>query len=158
MAIFCIVCNLCQAQHLELTKEGMRSTEDSSKVYVEYGYLNSDRSTIENYFNSKVKDIDYFKYQVIQVNEHKWRIKGYLDSPKLIIFGKSEIQFQLNIDFDPSDLKISCDLFKSSGKPLKFGLLFAKSGKVRIHATKTFIEDEINGLIQKTFEDRIIIK
>ncbi len=155
----CSLFTICQAQRLELTREGMRSSVDSSSVYVEYFYAHNSKKSVIEYFDKKVAGVDFFSYETRKIGEDKAIVSGYIDGTILIIFGRSEIAFELQFSFDESSVKVSCGLATTSGKPLKLGRLFGKkSGKARISGPKTLIETKVNDIIRSVFDEEVIIK
>lgn len=160
MTVLCCLFNICHAQQLELTKDGFRSSADLTLPYVEYSYSDGGESAAENYFKDKEQDINFLEFTFENYKPHKWRVKGYWDSSKLVLAnGKSEIPFEYEVEFSPASVKISCELLTSKGKPYDYSFLFKKkSGKVRSGFTNSFIEDQANTFIQKVLEDQIVIK
>lgn len=150
----------CHAQKLVLTSNGMRSSEDLSSASVEYKANDDQTDFLWDYTKKKLSSgVDFFSYTIDYIGDDKIRIGGYIDGASMLVFGKTEITFSMLMEFDAYKVKVSSELSKTNGKPLKFGSLFSKkTGKVRLAAPKNKIEEEINRLIDKILGDAVVIK
>lgn len=147
----------CQAQQLLLTHVGLMSSEDPSIPYVEYAYRDCDLDQMKSYLDKRLESVTFFKYNIKYLDSHTITISGLMDSNNFLIFGTKEIAFNLQLELKESSVKVEAKLTKNSGKALKYGLLFSKSGKVRFVPAKNKIEEEIQGLIEQILESKVII-
>lgn len=157
--VMCLMlCCCCKAQRLLLTQTGMACSEEQTKPYVEYAYRDCNREQMMAYLDQKFKSTTFFNYSIKKVGDNTITIKGYMENASFLMLGSKEISFTLQLEMEEKSVKIDVKLAKGgSGKPLNYGIMFSKKGKVRFVPAKNKIEDEINGLIEQIFDTKVII-
>ena len=152
-----LFCCFCQAQQLVLTQTGLKSSENSALPYVEYPYKDCTRQQIKNHLEKRFENVLFFKYSIKQIDDHTITIDGFMEGSCFLVFGNREIAFCMKLELGETSIKVGTELTKINGKPLNYGLVFSKNGKVRFAPAKNKIEEDVARLIKDIFENQIII-
>ena len=146
-------------QKFELTSEGLRSSVNLEDNAIEY--MTREMSLSDLYAHCKHKlvyEVDFFSYTTNTIpGTNNITVEGYINGSSLLVFGKTEISFKILLEFKETGVLVTPELTKTNGKPLNYGVLFNKKGKVRLAAPKNKIETEINTLIYKILGDIVEI-
>lgn len=160
--LFFLWCGLSlvgNAQQLELTRDGLRSSADPSSKQVEYASKELAGAEMFDRCSQRLAGVDFLAYNVErEANNKRIVINGYIDGAGLLVFGRTEILFKLYLDFEDSGVKTAVDLTKSNGSELSFNAVISKKGKVLLSAPKKTIETTINTLIENAIGDIAVIR
>lgn len=152
-----VLTSFCNAQKLILTHDGLCSSVNTNLNYAEYISNSNSHEQMYDYCSNLLSKVEFLQYNIETFKKDRIIINGFIDGNSLLIFGKSEIQFKLYLNFEDNKIKVNADLSKTNGKELNYNILFTKKGKVRLSAPKKKIENEINGLITKIIGNIVTI-